>query len=289
MKGIVLAGGYGTRLYPATIGVSKQALPVYDKPMVYYPMSVLRLAGIRDVLLISQTSNLEIYRRMFGAGERFGVKLQYAAQDAPRGIAESFVIGEQFIGNDPVCLVLGDNIFYGQGFSPMLRRAAQQNSGATVFGYRVVNPRDFGVAEVAPDGSVLSIEEKPASPKSNIAVTGLYFYSNDVVRMAKTVAPSARGELEITAINRHYLCEGRLRMEILGRGFAWLDTGTPRSLLDAAHFIETVETRQGIKIACLEEIALSNGWIDRSELIAAADLHGNSEYGKYLRSLAYEH
>lgn len=286
MKGILLAGGYGTRLYPATIGLSKQVLPIYDKPMVYYPLSVLMLTGIRDVLLISQSDNLPIYQRILGCGDRYGINLCYAAQDLPRGIADAFIVGEKFVGSDSVCLVLGDNIFYGQGFSPTLKRAVSNNTGATVFGYRVMNPRDFGVAEIGGDGLVKSLEEKPATPKSNIAVTGLYFYQNDVLSIAKGIQPSERGELEITSVNNEYLKQNRLRIEVLGRGFAWLDTGTPKSLLDAAHFIETVETRQGIKIACLEEIAWSNGWISQENLADAVRLHGNSDYGRYLGSLA---
>lgn len=288
MKGIVLAGGSGTRLYPVTLGISKQLLPVYDKPMIYYPISVLMLAEIREILVISTPQDLPQYQRLLGTGEQFGVKFHYAEQPHPAGLAQAFIIGEQFIGDDSVCLVLGDNIFYGQGFRPILQRTAARMHGATVFGYQVKDPERFGVVEFDDLKRVVSIEEKPEHPKSHYAVTGLYFYDNDVIEIAKSVAPSARGELEITSINQEYLRRDQLQVELLGRGFAWLDTGTHSSLLEAAHFVETVENRQGYKIACLEEIAWRNGWIGPDELRSAGAQLGKTDYGNYLLRLADE-
>lgn len=285
MKGIVLAGGAGTRLHPITKGVSKQLLPIYDKPMIYYPLSVLMLAGIRDILLISTPDDIGGYKRLLGDGCDFGINLSYAVQPSPDGLAQAFVIGEEFIGSDSVCLVLGDNIFYGQGFTPMLQHAASRVSGATVFGYKVKDPERFGVVEFNPDMKAISIEEKPIMPKSNFAVTGLYFYDNDVVALAKAVKPSPRGELEITSINQAYLERGTLNVELLGRGFAWLDTGTHESLLEAGLFVETIEKRQGYKIACLEEIAYKNGWLTDDQLLQAGRLLSKNSYGDYLLSL----
>jgi len=281
-KGIVLAGGAGTRLYPATLGISKQLLPVYDKPMVYYPISVLMLAGIRDILIISTPTDLPQYRRVLGDGGRFGVRFTYLEQPSPAGLAEAFVLGEDFIGSEPVCLVLGDNIFYGTGFRPILLETAARNTGATIFGYQVKDPERFGVVEFDADQRVVSIEEKPSAPKSHFAVTGLYFYDNRVVNIAKQVKPSARGELEITSINRAYLEMAELKVELLGRGFAWLDTGTHSSLLEAAQFVETIEKRQGYKIACLEEIGWRNGWLDTEQLGRAARELAKTDYGQYL-------
>lgn len=285
MKGIILAGGSGTRLYPITKGVSKQLLPIYDKPMVYYPLSVLMLAGIRDILLISTPDDIGAFQRLLGDGSEFGIRLSYAVQPSPDGLAQAFIIGEDFIGTDSVCLVLGDNIFYGQGFSPMLRKAAQQEQGATVFGYQVKDPERFGVVEFDGNRRAVSIEEKPLKPKSHYAVTGLYFYDNDVVQIAKTVTPSARGELEITSINQAYMERGDLNVQLLGRGFAWLDTGTHESLLEAAHFVETIEKRQGLKVACLEEIAFHNGWLSAGQIQEAANSLSKNGYGQYLQEL----
>jgi len=281
-KGIVLAGGSGTRLHPITLGVSKQLLPIYDKPMIYYPISALMLAGIRDILIISTPTDLPQYQRLLGTGDRFGINLCYAEQPNPDGLAQAFLIGEQFIGSDHVCLVLGDNIFYGQGFTSILRKATAQTVGATVFGYQVKDPERFGVVEFDAQRRAVSIEEKPAKPKSHYAVTGLYFYDNNVIDIAKAVTPSARGELEITSVNKVYLEEGKLQVELLGRGFAWLDTGTHASLLEAAQFVETVEKRQGYKVACLEEIAWMNGWLDATKLKEIADKMTKTDYGAYL-------
>lgn len=288
MKGIVLAGGSGTRLYPITKGVSKQLLPIYDKPMVYYPLSVLMLAGIRDILLISTPDDIGSFQRLLGDGSEFGIRLSYAVQPSPDGLAQAFIIGEEFIGDDSVCLVLGDNIFYGQGFSPMLHAAAARKQGATVFGYQVKDPERFGVVEFDENKRAVTIEEKPLKPKSNYAVTGLYFYDNDVVEMARQVKPSGRGELEITSINQAYLDRGDLNVELLGRGFAWLDTGTHESLLEAAHFVETIEKRQGYKVACLEEIAFYNGWLSAADLQFIGQSLSKNSYGQYLLSLAKE-
>ncbi len=285
MKGIVLAGGSGTRLYPITKGVSKQLLPVYDKPMIYYPLSVLMLAGIKEILIITTPEDQSSFQRLLGDGSQFGVSLHYAIQPSPDGLAQAFIIGEEFIGIDSVCLVLGDNIFYGQGFSPKLREIANKRTGATIFGYQVVDPERFGVVEFEPDGRVISIVEKPEQPKSNWAVTGLYFYDNHVVEMAKQVKPSARGELEITTLNQLYLEQGNLSVELLGRGFAWLDTGTHDSLMDASNFVATVEKRQGLKVACLEEIAWRNGWLDNSQLKTIANQLSKIPYGQYLSRL----
>lgn len=289
MKGIVLAGGSGTRLYPITKGVSKQLLPIYDKPMIYYPLSVLMLAGIKDVLIITTPEDKSSFEKLLGTGESFGLNLQYAAQPSPDGLAQAFIIGEEFIGKDSVCLVLGDNIFYGQGFTPMLRKAAAKPNGATVFGYQVKDPERFGVVDFDNNGKVLSIEEKPLKAKSNFAVTGLYFYDNDVVQIAKNVKPSARGELEITSVNQAYLELGKLDVELLGRGFAWLDTGTYESLLEAAQFVETIEKRQGYKIACLEEIGFKNGWISIDDLQKQAKNYSKNDYGSYLSSIIRDH
>ena len=284
-KGIILAGGSGTRLYPITRGTSKQLLPIYDKPMIYYPLSVLMLAGIRDILIITTPEDQAAFQRLLGDGADFGIRLQYAVQPSPDGLAQAFIIGEKFIGDSCVCLVLGDNIFYGQGFRPMLQKAAAQSSGATVFGYQVKDPERFGVVEFDAQGKVRSIEEKPAQPKSHYAVTGLYFYDNQVVQLAKQVKPSARGELEITSINQAYLERGELNVQLLGRGFAWLDTGTHESLLQASQFVETIESRQGYKIACLEEIAFNNGWLGIPDVRRTAEHLGDSNYGRYLQQL----
>lgn len=285
MKGIVLAGGSGTRLYPLTRGVSKQLLPVYDKPMIFYPISTLMLAGIRDILIITTPEDNESFKRLLGDGCEYGINVSYAIQPKPEGLAQAFVIGEDFIGNDSVCLVLGDNIFWGQGFSPKLISAADKKGGATIFGYKVKDPERFGVVEFDSEMKVMSIEEKPANPKSDFAVTGLYFYDNDVVDIAKSIVPSSRGELEITCVNNEYLHRGNLSVELLGRGFAWLDTGTHDSLLEASTFVETIEKRQGFKIACLEEIAWRNGWLNSSQLIKRANDLSKTKYGAYLSTL----
>lgn len=286
MKGIVLAGGSGTRLHPITLGVSKQLLPVYDKPMIYYPISVLMLAGIKDILVISTPVDLPQYRNLLGDGSQFGVRFSYAEQPSPDGLAQAFIIGEEFIGDDPVCLILGDNIFHGQYFGEQLRVAAERPSGATVFGYWVKDPERFGVIDFDQEGRALSIEEKPTKPKSSYAVTGLYFYDNDVIRIARAVKPSPRGELEITDVNNAYLKRGDLHVERFGRGFAWLDTGTHDSLLEASQYVQTIEHRQGLKVACLEEIAYANAWIDRDHLLERAKYFGKTGYGQYLYSLA---
>ena len=288
MKGIVLAGGAGTRLYPMTRAVSKQLLPVHDKPMIYYPLSTLMLGGIQDILLITTPRDRPAFEATLGDGRDFGIRLTYAEQSAPRGLAEAFIIGEDFIGNDSVCLVLGDNLFYGMGLTALFENAARLSSGAIIFGYYVKDPTQFGVVEFAPDGRVLSIEEKPAKPRSHYAVPGLYFYDNQVVSIAKKVKPSPRGELEITDVNRAYLEAGTLKLLAFGRGTAWLDTGSPDALLQASNFIQTVETRQGLKIGCLEEIAYRKGFIDLDRLRAAGDALAKTEYGQYLLALAAE-
>jgi glucose-1-phosphate thymidylyltransferase len=285
MKGIILAGGSGTRLYPITKGVSKQLLPVYDKPMIYYPLSVLMLAGIQDVLIITTPEDQSGFIRMLGDGKEFGVNLSYAVQPSPDGLAQAFIIGEEFIGSDSVCLVLGDNIFWGQGFTPILKSAASRNSGASVFGYQVKDPERFGVVVFDENQKAISLEEKPEKAQSNFAVTGLYFYDNDVVEMAKKVKPSHRGELEITTLNQMYMERGDLNVELLGRGFAWLDTGTYESLLEAAMFVETIEKRQGYKIACLEEIAWNNGWLSSEQVMQTAKALSKNSYGQYLMRL----
>ena len=287
MKGIILAGGSGTRLYPITKCVSKQALPIYDKPMIYYPMSVLMLAGIKDILIISTPRDISVFKELFGSGDELGIKIEYAVQEHPNGLAEAFIIGEDFIGSDKVALVLGDNIFYGYGFSERLQRAVERDE-ATIFGYQVADPKAFGVVEFDKEFNVLSIEEKPEVPKSNYAVPGLYFYGNDVIEIAKNVKPSERGELEITSVNNEYLKRGKLKVELFGRGMAWLDTGTHKGLLDASNYVEAVQTRQGLYIACLEEIAYRKGYIDREQLLTLAKPLMKTDYGKYLVKIADE-
>ncbi|MCD1279110.1 glucose-1-phosphate thymidylyltransferase [Psychrobacter sp. CCUG 69069] len=285
-KGIILAGGSGTRLYPITKGVSKQLLPIYDKPMIYYPLSVLMLAGIREVLIISTPDDIEGFKRLLGDGQELGIDISYAVQPSPDGLAQAFIIGEEFIGDSNVCLVLGDNIFYGQGFTPLLRQAVNRQKGATVFGYQVKDPERFGVVAFDENKRAISIEEKPVKPKSNYAVTGLYFYDNDVIEIAKKVKPSDRGEVEITTVNQMYMERGDLNVELLGRGFAWLDTGTHDSLLEAGQFVETIEKRQGYKVACLEEIALNNGWLSKQQVIEIGHSMSKNAYGQYLLDLA---
>ena len=285
-KGIILAGGSGTRLYPITRGISKQLLPIYDKPMIYYPLSVLMLADIQDILIISTPDDIDGYKRLLGDGSSFGVNIQFAVQHSPDGLAQAFLIGEQFIGDDDVTLVLGDNVFYGQRFSDHLVAASSRVSGATVFGYQVRDPERFGVVDFDEAGNVQSIEEKPVSPKSNFAVTGLYFYDNDVINIAKNIKPSPRGELEITDVNNVYLARGDLKVELLGRGFAWLDTGTHDSLIEAGQFVQTIEHHQGLKVACLEEIAFRKGWISKTVLLTEAEKLHKTDYGQYLRKVA---
>jgi len=286
MKGIILAGGHGSRLYPITKGISKQLLPIYDKPMIYYPLSVLMLAGIKDVLIITTSEDQGNFRRVLGDGSHLGIRIEFAIQDYPDGLAQAFILGEEFIGNDRVCLILGDNIFWGQGFIPKLEKAANLFSGATIFGYRVKDPSRFGVAEINHNGKVLNITEKPSNPSSNIAVTGLYFYDNSVIDIAKKLKPSLRGELEITSINQIYLDRNELNIEILGRGLAWLDTGTYESLLEASMFVETIEKRQGLMVACIEEIAWRKNWISKSDLQEIAKNFSGSPYGNYLLEIS---
>ncbi|MCR1839455.1 glucose-1-phosphate thymidylyltransferase RfbA [Murimonas intestini] len=286
MKGIILAGGSGTRLYPLTKSISKQIMPVYDKPMIYYPLSILMLAGIRDILIISTPRDLPVFKDLFGTGEQLGLNMSYAVQEQPRGLADAFIVGEEFIGDDSVALILGDNIFYGQSFSKILKKVASRESGATIFGYYVRDPREYGVVEFDEEGNALSIEEKPEQPKSNYAVPGLYFYDNDVIEIAKNVKPSARGEIEITSVNNEYLRRGTLKVETLGRGFAWLDTGNHDALLDAADFVAAFQKRQGLYISCIEEIAYRQGFINKEQLMELAQPLLKTEYGKYLVEVA---
>jgi glucose-1-phosphate thymidylyltransferase len=286
MKGIILAGGSGTRLFPMTKAISKQLLPIYDKPMIYYPLSVLMLSDIREVLIISNPEYIELYRTLLGDGSRFGIKLEYIIQEAPRGLADAFIVGADFIGNDNVSLILGDNVFYGYGFSGILKKVSKLESGALIFGYNVKNPSEFGVLEFDKDYNVISLEEKPANPKSNYAIPGLYYYDNSVVEIAKKIKPSARGEIEITDVNRAYLEKGKLKVELLGRGFAWLDTGTPDGMMQAANFVQAVQQRQGLYVACLEEIAYRNGFITKEQLLAQAKDLEKTDYGQYLFRVA---
>ncbi len=288
MKGIILAGGSGTRLFPSTKAISKQIIPIYDKPMIYYPLSVLMLAGIREILIISTPRDIVVFEALFGDGAQLGLKIEYAIQDAPNGLAEAFIIGEKFIGDDRVALVLGDNVFYGYGFSERLEAAVNREKGATIFGYHVSDPENFGVVEFDASGNVLSIEEKPSEPKSNYAVPGLYFYDNDVIEISKNIKPSKRGELEITAVNNEYLNRGTLKVELFGRGMAWLDTGTHKGLLEAANFVEAIQTRQGQYIACIEEIAYRKGFIGKEQLLFLSREMEKIDYGKYLNKIAIE-
>lgn len=285
MKGIILAGGLGTRLYPSTKVISKQLLPIYDKPMIYYPLSVLMLAGIREILIISTQGDIGNYEDLLGDGSNLGIKIQYKVQPSPNGLAESFILGEEFIGSDSVCLILGDNIFYGQGFGTLLQQSSSLNEGGIIYSYRVLDPKRFGIVELDKNSNVLSVEEKPENPKSNYAVTGLYFYDNKVIEIAKNLKPSDRGELEITSVNQEYLKQGLLKTKILGRGFAWLDTGTAESLLDAGQFVQTIEKRQGYKIACLEEIAYKNKWINDDQLLKIIQSYNPCDYRDYLSSI----
>lgn len=285
MKGILLAGGTGSRLYPITQGISKQLLPIYDKPMIYYPLSVLMLSGIREVLIISNPEYIELYKNLLGDGSKLGMNLEYKIQEKPRGLSDAFIVGEEFIGDDDICLILGDNVFYGQGFVPKLEKVAENKQGATIFGYYVNNPKEFGVVEFDDNGKVLSLEEKPEHPKSNYVIPGLYYYDNAVIERAKTLKPSARGELEITDLNREYLVEGNLHVELLGRGFAWLDTGTYDGLADAADFVRTIQKRTGLYVACIEEVAYGNGWISKEQFKEIGHEYEKTEYGQYILSL----
>lgn len=288
MKGIILAGGSGSRLYPITKGISKQLLPIYDKPMIYYPLSVLMLSGIKEILIISNPEYIELYKKLLGDGYRLGMAIEYKVQEKPRGLADAFIVGEEFIGKDNVCLILGDNIFYGQGFVPKLNRASSIEEGAVIFGYYVTDPQEFGVVEFDDDGNVISLEEKPEKPKSNYAIPGLYYYDNTVIERAKKLKPSVRGEIEITDLNREYLQENKLKVELLGRGFAWLDTGTYEGLANASDFVKTIQKRTGLYIACLEEIAYKKKWITNEELIKIGKEYEKTEYGKYILSIAGE-